>query len=170
LEQLAVLLPKGSTILDIGCGAGVPIDKFLSENGYTVKGIDISEKQIELAKKNVPHASYEVKDMSEFKDNEYDVDAIVSFYAIFHTPREIHFELFKKLASFLKSGGLLLVTMGSSDWEGEEENFHGAHMYWSHYSPEKNVEIVKKAGFEIISDKLDMSGGEKHQIIFCRRI
>jgi len=33
--------------------------------------------------------------MSELKKDEYKVDAVVSFYAIFHTPRDKHLELFK---------------------------------------------------------------------------
>jgi hypothetical protein len=43
-------------------------------------------------------------------------------------------------------------------------------MYWSHYGPEKNRKIIEEAGFEIIFDKIDTSGGEKHQIILARKI
>jgi cyclopropane fatty-acyl-phospholipid synthase-like methyltransferase len=169
LEKLESLLPHNSKILDIGCGAGVPIDKYLIEKGYTVTGIDISKKQIELAKKNVPQAIYAVKDMSKLQNGEYQVDAILSFYAIFHTSRETHPELFKKFNSFLNPGGSILVTMGASEWEGEE-NFHGVNMYWSHYGSEKNKEIISKAGFQIIFDEIDISGGEKHQIILAKKI
>ena len=169
LEKLSNLLPKGSKILDVGCGAGIPIDKYLIERGYSVIGIDISEKQVELARKNLPQASYEVKDMSDLKIGEYQIDAIVSFYSIFHIPREGHYRLFQKFNSFLKPGGLILVTMGSSEWEGEEENFHGARMYWSHHGPEKNIEIVSKAGFDVLLNEIDTSGGEKHQIILARK-
>ena len=85
---------------------------------------------IELAKKNVPQAFYEVKDMSQLRKEEYCVDGIVSFYAIFHTPREKHQELLKKFASFMPNGGALLITMGAGEWEGTEENFHGAKMFY----------------------------------------
>src|SRR3989344_6830641 len=168
LDKLVTLLPKGSEILDIGCGAGVPLDKYLIEKGYILRGVDISEKQIELAKKNVPQASYDVKDMSELKDGEYHVDAVVSFYAIFHTQKETHREMLKKFNSFLRPGGLLLVTMGASEWEGEE-TFHGVPMYWSHYGTEENKKIIQEAGFQLIFDGLDESGGEKHQVILAQK-
>lgn len=129
LLELVTLLKPSSTILDVGCGAGKPIDNYLVSNGMNVIGIDISEAQIELAKSYVPDATYEVRDMSELKDGEYEVDAIVSFYAIFHTKRERHKDLLKKFKSFLKPDGFLLITMGASDWEGKEENFCGAEMY-----------------------------------------
>ncbi|MDD5750053.1 MAG: class I SAM-dependent methyltransferase [Candidatus Pacebacteria bacterium] len=169
LEKFEKLLSKSSLILDIGCGAGVPIDRYFVEQGHSIVGIDISEKQIELAKKNVPQGKYEVKDMSELKAGEYQVDAIISFYAIFHIPRESHQELFVKLNSFLPSGGLILATMGSSEWEGEED-FHGVDMYWSHFGAEKNKKIIERAGFEIIFDEIDTSGGEKHQIIIAKKV
>lgn len=120
LDQLIGLLTPEATILDIGCGAGIPIDKYLAEKGFKVIGIDISEKQIELLKQNVPQASFEVKDMSELNEGEYQVDAVVSFYAIFHIPRETQEELFRKINSFLSVGGLILVTMSAGEYEGEE--------------------------------------------------
>lgn len=169
LEKLNALLAPNSTILDIGCGAGVPVDKFFLSCGHNVVGLDISEKQIELAKKNLPNGEFNVEDMSELKEKEYNVDAVVSFYAIFHTKRETHQELFNKINSFLPIGGLILVSMGVEEWEGKEE-FHGAEMFWSHFGADKNRKIIKNAGFEIIFDEIDESGGEKHLFIIAKKI
>ncbi len=168
LDQFAKLIQPKGTILDIGCGAGLPVDKFLAEKGFAVNGIDISEKMIKLAKRNVPEGFFEVKDMSKLKEEEYCIDGIVSFYAIFHTAREKHEEIFKKFASFMPNGGYILVTMGASYWEGSEENFHGAKMYWSHYGAGRNKQLIENAGFKIILDEIDTSGGEKHQIIIAK--
>lgn len=168
LSELIAVLQPISTILDVGCGAGKPIDSFLVSKGMAVTGIDISEAQIELARLNVPEADYEIKDMSELADGEYQVDAVVSFYAIFHTPREKHIDLLKKFRSFLKPSGYLLITMGASDWEGKEDNFCGSEMYWSHYGEEKNLELIVEAGYEITRSEVDHSGGEKHLVILAK--
>lgn len=170
LEKLNSLLASNSTILDIGCGAGVPVDKYFLDRGHKIIGLDISEKQIELATKNLPDGEFKVEDMSELKEKEYSVDAVVSFYAIFHTPRETHGEILKKISSFLKINGLLLITMGSSDWEGKGDNFFGGEMSWSHFGKEKNRQLVEEAGFEILLDEIDTSGGEKHQVILAKKI
>lgn len=124
---------------------------------------------IELAKQNVPEAEYKVEDMTNLKNGEYTVDAVVSFYAIFHTPRETHQELLHKIHSFLSKPGYLLITMGSTEWEGKERDFHGTEMYWSHYDSEKNRELVEKAGFEILIDEIDGTGNEKHQVILAKK-
>ena len=169
LEAFCKLVPKGRTVLDVGCGGGKPIDDYLVSRGLAVNGIDISPKQIALAKQHVPEAFYEVKDMSYLVEGEYGVDGIVSFYAVFHTPREKHPELFTILASFLPTGGPLLITMGSSEWEGTEDDFHGVKMFWSHYDAKKNTQMIKEAGFEIILDEIDTSGNEKHQVILAKK-
>ncbi len=168
LARLVEVLKPHSKVLDVGCGAGKPIDSYLVSKGMQVIGIDISEAQIALAKESVSEASYEVRDMSELTDGEYQVDAVVSFYAIFHTPRENHVELLKRFKSFLKPSGYLLITMGSSDWEGKEDNFCGSEMYWSHYGAGKNKQLIQEAGFEIIFSEVDDTGGEKHLVILAK--
>ncbi|TSC66803.1 MAG: methyltransferase type 11 [Microgenomates group bacterium Gr01-1014_80] len=169
LDGLIKLLKPGVTILDLGCGAGLPIDRYLIDRGFRIVGVDLSEKQIELAKKNIPQATYEVGDISALQDGQYQVNAVVSFYAIFHTPREKHQDIIKRIHSFLVDGGLILITMGAGEWEGTEENFHGTKMWWSHYGSEKNRELIENEGFEIILDEIDTSGGEKHQIIMAKK-
>ncbi len=168
LEKLNSLLKPNSLILDLGCGSGKPVGLFLINKGHRVTGIDISEKQIELAMKNVPQAEYKVKDISKLKEREYDVDAIVSLYTIIHIPRETHTELFQKINSFLPKGGLILVTMGSSEWEGTDD-FYGVNMYFSHYGHETNSNIIENAGFEIILDEIDDTLKEYHQFILARK-
>lgn len=169
LKNLSKLLNKDSKILDIGCGSGIPIDKYFLEREFNVTGIDISREQIKLAKKNLPQGNFFIKDMCEIDFPASSFDAVVSFYAIFHIPREEHFALLKKLYALLKIKGYLLVTMGSSDWEGTADDFHGEKMFWSHYEPQKNKKLVKTAGFKIILDEIDTSGREKHQILLGQK-
>ena len=168
LVKLNALVKPKSKILDIGCGAGIPIDEYLVSCGYLVTGVDMSEKQIELAKKNIPTATYMVEDMSQMDFSENSFDVAVSFYAIFHIPRQEHLDLFKNIYRLLKPGGYFLVTLGSEEWEGSEA-FHGVMMHWSHWGKEKNLKLIKKAGFKIIEAEVDNSGGEHHLVVMTRK-
>ncbi|MGZ4108350.1 MAG: class I SAM-dependent methyltransferase [Actinomycetota bacterium] len=170
VERFAGLLPPGGSVLDVGCGAGMPVDRYLIDKGFDVVGLDISAKQIELAQKSVPDGRYEVRDMTSLRDGEFRVDGVVSLFAIFHTPREAHGRLLRTFASFLNPGGMLLITMGGSDWEGTEPDFHGTEMFWSHYGPADNRSLVDAAGFVVDTDEIDgEEPGERHQVILARR-
>jgi cyclopropane fatty-acyl-phospholipid synthase-like methyltransferase len=166
LRELVVRLPAKSTVLDIGCGAGVPIDRALLEEGFRVIGVDLSPKQIERARQLNPAGAYAVRDMLDLRPGDYHVDAVVSFFAIFHVPREHHRSLLKVIRSFLRPDGLLLVTMGASMDEGWDD-FFGSTMFWSQYDPGQNHELVENAGFDILLDEIDASAGERHQILLA---
>jgi len=168
LRKFVELLPKAASVLDIGCGAGVPIDEFLVKQGCLVFGFDHSPKQIELARKLVPKASFAVKNMTKLQLNEFSVDAVVCFYVTFHIPRSEHAELLKKIRSYLPPGGPLLITMGDVEWEGVK-NFHGSEMHWSQFGAEKNQQLIKDAGFEILLAEMDRAGGEKHLIVLATK-
>ena len=76
-------------------------------------------------------------------------------------PREKHVTLFQAFHRILKPNGILLISVGSTGWEGTEE-FHGTRMFWSHYGPKKTLQMVTDAGFEILFDKHVVDGGERH--------
>lgn len=62
----------------------------------------------------------------------------------------------------------MLITMGSSEWEGSED-FHGTKMWWSHYGAGKNKEIINQSCFRILQNEIDNSGGEKHQVVLAEK-
>jgi cyclopropane fatty-acyl-phospholipid synthase-like methyltransferase len=165
LRRFAECLPTRSRVLDIGCGSGVPTARFLTEQGFSVLGVDISRRMVELARVNVPNATFEMRDMLSLKPREYEVNGIVALYSVFHVSRNEHPGLFRVLRSFLPDSGPILVTMGAGDWEGTEQDFHGVEMAWSHYGPERNRNILEAAGFRIELDDIDTSGGERHQVL-----
>lgn len=153
LQRLTDLLAKDSLVLDLGCGAGRPVDRWLIDRGHRVIGLDISSEMLALARRNVPEAMYEQRDMAGLKTGEYAVDAVVCFFALFHVDRSQHGQLLRCMRSYLPKDGLLLLTTGRTDWEGEED-FLGARMAWSHFDRATNRGLIEAAGFEVVSDDL----------------
>lgn len=168
LEALAQRTAPRSRILDLGCGGGVPADRYLVGMGHELTGIDLSERQIALARANVPLAAYQVGDMCLLPFRSGSFEAVVSFYAIFHVPREEHLDLFGEVLRVLKPDGWFLATLGCDDWEGAEA-FHGVMMVWSHYGRERNLELLGRAGFEVALAEVDESGGERHLVVLARK-
>ena len=167
LNEFASLLPKNAKVLDVGCGAGVPVAQFLVDSGFDVTGIDFSKNMLELARKNVPNAKFLVKDMTTLDFEADSFDGLTAFYSIIHVSREKHFSLFQSFHRILKPQGIMLVCLGPDEWEATD-NYYGTEMFWSQYSPEKSLQLLKKAGFEIISDNVLVRGGERHYWILTR--
>ncbi|MBR9677555.1 class I SAM-dependent methyltransferase [Candidatus Woesearchaeota archaeon] len=149
MKKFTELISKNAKVLDLGSGIGLPYDKHLVKEGYSITGIDISQKHVDTAKENVPQAKYIKGDFSTLKFNEK-FNAIISFYAIFHIPREEHKALFEKINSLLTNKGVILITMGADDMKLAVDDFVGSKMAWSSYSIEENKRLVEKAGFKIL--------------------
>jgi ubiquinone/menaquinone biosynthesis C-methylase UbiE len=167
-EAFRTLLPKNAKVLDLGCGTGVSRTKFLVDSGFNVTGIDFSEKMLKYARKNVPEAIFIQQDMTTIDFQENTFDGLIACYSIIHVPREKHALLFKTIHTLLKPGGVMLISLGSKEWEGTD-NFLGTNMFWSHYSPQKSLQIIKDAGFQIIFDRMIVGGGEKHYWILAKK-
>lgn len=167
LGEFTSLLPKNAKVLDVGCGPGLPVDEFLVESGFDVTGIDFSKSMLELARRNVPKARFVEKDMTKLDFEADSFDGLVSFYAIIHVSREKHFSIFQSFHRILKPKGIMLLCLGPDEWEATCE-YHGTEMFWSNYSPEKSLMLVKKAGFKIISDHICTIGGEKQYWVLAR--
>jgi trans-aconitate methyltransferase len=167
--EFTTLLPDHSTVLDLGCGDGKNSAKPLTKLGHSVIGLDFSTTQIRLAKQNCPTATFLERDIATLKPKEFSVDGIICLYALFHLPRIEHGSWLKTVASFLQPGAPLLITLGDKDFEGWHA-FYGKRVWSSHYGPEKNLQLLTTAGFEIIQDVMDYSGGEKHQVVLAKKI
>ena len=153
LNELMERLPADAKVLDAGCGAGIPISRMLRER-FQVTGVDFSEAQVELARKNVPNAQFLCEDMTklDFPDNTF--DGMVSYYAIIHIPREEHHGLLANFHRMLKPGGFALLCLGAEHLIDDiDEDYLGTRMYWSHYDTDTYLKMLKECGFAVIWSK-----------------
>ncbi|SRR6266498_2374412 len=153
LDDLISKLPLHAKVLDGGCGAGVPITQILSER-FNVTGVDFSEAQIDLARRNVPQAEFLCQNMTQldFPDNTF--DAVCSYYAIIHIPREEHQSLIENFYRMLKPNGYALLCLGAEDLIDDiDDDFFGTRMYWSHFDSQTYLVMLKGAGFSTIWSK-----------------
>jgi cyclopropane fatty-acyl-phospholipid synthase-like methyltransferase len=119
--EFVAQLQTGATVLDIGCGAGIPWTRALADR-FDVTGIDISPRQIEAARRNVPSATFIEGDVSGASFEEESFDGVIAFYSIAHLPVDEHRPLFDRLARWLRPGGVLLASVPvaeSAGWTGD---------------------------------------------------
>jgi cyclopropane fatty-acyl-phospholipid synthase-like methyltransferase len=175
LAPLLAVLPSGATVLDLGCGNGVPIARAVSKS-HAVIGVDFSGQQLALARKQAPAANFIQADMATCAFRRASLDAVVSFHAIFHLPLSEHAPLLARISEWLKPGGYLLATFSPERQEGYTEEYFGAEMYWSNLSLPEYGALLLASGFEILSDCVVGHGyadqaarPEHHPLIFARK-
>jgi SAM-dependent methyltransferase len=149
LRELLDRLPSSSLVLDLGCGNGLPAGPEIVARGHGLLGVDVSQRQVELARRNVPGAAFLRADMDELELAEGAFDAVVSFYAIGGIPRERHPELLRRIYGWLAPGGLLLLSEEDVDQPGLVGDWLGAPMFFSSYDAATLRCLVEEAGFEI---------------------
>ncbi len=153
LDDLIPRLSATARVLDAGCGAGVPVAQILSQY-FQVIGVDFSQTQIELARKYVPNVEFICQDMTKLDFPEHTFDAVCSYYAIIHVPRDEHQSLFSNFYRMLKPGGLALLCLGADNSLADiDEDFFGARMYWSHFDSDTYLKMLKDSGFSVIWSK-----------------
>ncbi len=163
LRRLLGLLPPGASVLDIGCGSGLPADAAISEK-HSVTGIDISQAQIDRARRNVPAGRFLKADLSTMHFAPGSFDATVSFYTLEHVPRSTHLAVLKHIASFLKPGGYLLLSVEAADYDDAQATWLGVPMFLSVHPPEVTKSLVEEAGFRILETGIETQFEEDHNI------
>ena len=155
LALLLESLPAGAGVLELGCGSGGSTTAQLAER-FTLTGVDISERQIELARAAVPHATFVCDDFTRMTFAAASFDCVTSFYVFNHLPYGELPSLLQRIATWLRRGGLLVAALARKHDHGTvEKNWLGAPMYFSGYSPEESRGFVEAAGLSVVSLELE---------------
>jgi cyclopropane fatty-acyl-phospholipid synthase-like methyltransferase len=152
-EELVSRLHDGARVLELGCGAGVPDTQRLAAR-FQVTGVDASAEQLRRARTAVPQAEFVRADFTALELAPESFDAVVSFYAFNHVPRELLGPTFARIHRWLAPRGLLMTALGTSDMEAWTGDWLGAPMFFSSFLPETNTRLVREAGFAILRDEL----------------
>ncbi len=148
LRQFYDLVPVDGRVLDLGCGAGVPVAKKLAERASVI-GVDISAAQVELAREKVPEASFINADMMAVEFPPESFDGISAFFSLTHLPREEHAVMLQRIAGWLRPGGVFVASMGDSGSEYVIENdWLGAPMFFSQFDAATNSQLIRLAGLQ----------------------
>ena len=152
-EELLRRLPAGARVVELGCGGGTSETRVLAER-FDVTGVDLSLEQLRRASERVPGARFLHGDFTRLELEPESIEAVASFYAFNHVPRELLAGLFERLHGWLVPGGLLLTALGASDNPGWTGDFLGAPTYFSGFPPETNRLLLVGARFELVRDEI----------------
>lgn len=159
-RRLLEELPPSPSVLELGCGPGVPILKMLLDHGAQVTANDISAKQIEMAQARFPGAKFLAGNMATLIFEAESFHGVISFYTLFHLPRSQLKDMLAKIYGWVKPGGFFVFNLAVLDEEEIHGEMMGYGMFWSSYGVEENCDIIKQVGFELLEvEKVKAGGG-----------
>ena len=152
LDELAARGQDGARVLDLGCGDGAKTARLADR--FDVVGVDVSERQLELARENAPGATFVHADLAELELPDATFDAVTALYSIMHAPRDEHPALLARFRRWLKPGGHILLSMSTVGGPDRFKHWLGVEMFFSGFDAETNSRIVRDAGFELLADEV----------------
>lgn len=149
-ELLATVLPKGSKVVDFGCGDGrvtVP----LAGLGYRVTGADSSENMLRRFRDRANSYPTVLTDGTDLHEKlGHKVDAVISLAVLIHHNYESAERIITGLRAAVRVNGLLIL-----DWPVSDEPVEGGG--WisvTTWSRDQQDEICQRVGLK----RLDASG------------
>ena len=157
-------LPQGASILDLGCGFGVPISQALINDGFVIYGVDASPSLIAEFRRRFPdvNVACEAVEDSRFFDRTF--DGVIAVGLLFLLSEDSQRDLIRRVGLALNSGGRFLFTSPaqSCTWTdiltGRESLSLGAAAYKT---------IIADARLNLVGEHLDE--GDNHYYDTCRQ-
>ena len=174
---------KNKKILDLGCGLGI-YAKILTKKGAIVKGIDISDKEIEIARRENPGVELIVGDAEKtpYKNKEFDI--VLAALVIGHL--KDWSKILKEVNRILKNKGLFIFSDGNpvvdcirgikkdkavivrnyfKEQKAVSKWWKGVYMHWYPKTYNTIINLLIKNGFELV-DYMDCKPIEKAKKLF----
>lgn len=150
LDQFLALAPLGGTILDLGCGAGLPIAGYFISQGYGVTGVDTSEPLLALSRSRYPAQEWIAADMRTL-DLDRSFAGIIAWDSFFHLTPDDQQAMFPVFARHAGPRAPLMFTSGPQHGSvlGEME---GEPLYHGSLDPEEYRSLLEETGFELVDN------------------
>lgn len=110
VRKWAKTLPRGSSVMDLGCGPGFPITVVLIEEGLQVFGVDAAPSFVAAFQRNLPGIPIVCGSVLDSRFFDRPFDAVVSIGLMFLLNAEEQHRLIRRFAEILVPGGRLLFT------------------------------------------------------------
>ena len=167
LKTFLTFLPIQAKVLDIGCGGGQD-SKFLTDNGCSVFGIDVSKKMISLAKKFAPKTNFKIANVMKLSaTNKY--DGIWCCRVFQHISINEQDKFLNKLSTLLKKDSILYITSVVSDKNEDYEAFDSGNdgLLKKRLTAKSFKNLLTQRNFKIL--KFSYWVGKKGMEIFAKK-
>lgn len=148
LDRFCALVTPGAPVLDVGCGGGDPIARYLAEQAHPVTGVDTSPTLIGRAAERLPDHTWMVRDMRGL-DLGSAFGGIVAWDSFFHLTASDQRQMFPVFRAHAAPGAALMFTSGPGEGEAIG-SFQGEPLYHASLSGEDYRRLLADNGFGVV--------------------
>ena len=161
LVETVARIPAGAGVLELGCGPGW--DAIALADGRSYTGVDVSTTMLALARERVPSGTFLEHDLTTLELPESSFDAVVSLYVFGHVPGAEHRSTYRRVASWLRPGGVFCASFPLTPGDDVEDDWLGVPMFFGGIGREATEVGLREAGFELelaeVRENPDPEGG-----------
>jgi SAM-dependent methyltransferase len=153
-DRFVAVLPGGkATILDLGCGSGSPVAKYMAECGFHVTGVDSSPTLLSLCSDRLPDHEWMVGDMRSLRLPRK-FDGILAWDSFFHLKPDDQRRMFDVFARHAAPSATLMFSSGPAHGEVVGE-YRGDPLYHASLDPDEYTALLGGIGFEVVFHAVD---------------
>lgn len=149
IERFADILRPEATVIDIGCGSGEPIARFLASRGHPIKGVDGSPEMVALFRANLPGEAAETVDMRSLNMNRR-YGGLVAWDSLFHLTHHEQRMMFPIFRDHAEPEAPLLFTSGPAFGEAIG-TLEGEPLYHASLDPNEYRLLLNENGFDVLA-------------------
>ena len=168
LDRFLSLVRLGGAVLDVGCGSGEPIGRYLMDAGHLVVGVDASPNMIAICRQRFPAGDWRVADMRALNLGQV-FDGIVAWDSFFHLSRDDQRQVLPLLARHAAPSAALLFTSGPADGVATG-SYHGEPLHHASLDPQEYRTLLVQNQFEVVAHTTQDAHCGGHTVWLCRKI
>lgn len=155
-DHFSRMLPAGSRVLDMGCGAGDKT-KYLKDKGLLAQGMDFSQAMIDMARKTFPGIEFGIQDLYKAGNITAKFDGIFLQAVLLHVPKKDVPSVLSQLHTLLKTSGLIYIAVkeqqpGKPEEIVLNEEYNGikCQRFFSNFTMPELETSLAKAGMPVV--------------------
>lgn len=143
---------KSSSVLELGCGSGRMAYVFNELGFKNYVGVDLSNQELEIARKNFKKYDFFKEDILKYLDKTTQKYDIIMMYHVFeHLTRNEGFKVLKEIKRVLNSGGIFINVMpNASAYFNSSSMFYTDITHERIYNENSFKQFLISAGFNKI--------------------
>lgn len=167
LDRFLGLLSPNPSVLDLGCGPGVPIARYLIEKHCRVTGADTSSAMIGMCAGRFPSHHWRVADMRTL-ELKRTFDGIMAWDSFFHLPQADQRRMFPIFNRHAAAGAALMFTSGPAAGE-QLGSYQGEPLYHASLDSGEYRRLLRDNGFGVVEHVVEDPTCGLHTVWLAQR-